>query len=119
MSKLPETILSKVTIRNLLRYAGTSLSYWSSFNNGYVAMRLKLCVQDFSQENSSTALQTEDSVAQEPILNRPKNRKNLRTTRFNLYESFFNKGKRSVHSTLSIKEGMQVDRYLWVFAGHF
>ena len=106
MSRLPETTLSMVTMRNLLRYAGTSLSYWSSFNNGYVAMWLRSCVQGLSQENTGTALQKEDCIAQGPKLNGLKNRKNLRTTGFNL----FNKGKRSVHSTLSVKEGMQANR---------
>jgi hypothetical protein len=38
MSRLPETILSMVTMRNLIRYAGTSLSYWSILNNSHVAM---------------------------------------------------------------------------------
>jgi group II intron reverse transcriptase/maturase len=110
MSRLPETILSKVTMRNLIRYAGTSLSYWSSFNNGYVAMWLRPCVQGLSQENTGTALQKEDYIAQEPKLNRLKNWKNLRTTGFNLYESLSNKGKRSVHSTLRGKEGTQTNR---------
>jgi len=110
MSRLPETILSMVTVRNLLRYAGTSLSYWSSLNNGYVAMWLRSCVQGLSQENTGTALQKEDYIAQEPKLNGLKNRKNLKTTGFNLYENLFNKGKRSVHSTLSVKEGMQTNR---------
>jgi len=55
MLRLPETILSMVTMRNLLRYAGTSLSYWSSLNNGYVTMWLRSCVQGFSQENTGTA----------------------------------------------------------------
>ena len=56
MSRLPETILSKVTIRNSLRYVGTSLSYWLSFNNSYVAIRLRSCIQGLSQENTGTAL---------------------------------------------------------------
>ena len=110
MSKLPETILSIVTIRNLLRYAGTSLSYWSSLNKGYVAMWLRSCVQGLSQENTGTALQKEDYVAQGLKLNGLKNRKNLRTSGFNLYKNLSNKGKRSVHSTLSVKEGMQTNR---------
>jgi len=57
MSRLPETILSMVTMRNLLRYAGTSLSYRSSLNNGHVAMWLRSCAQGLSQENTGTALQ--------------------------------------------------------------
>ena len=110
MSRLPETILSMVTMRNLIRYAGTSLSYWSTLNNGHVAMWLRSCVQDLSQENTGTALQKEDYITQGPKLNRLKNRKNLRTTGFNLYKNLSNKGKRSVHSTLSVKEGTQTNR---------
>jgi group II intron reverse transcriptase/maturase len=104
MSRLPETILSMVTMRNLIRYAGTSLSYWSTLNNGHVAMWLRSCVQDPSQENTSTALQTEEYITQGPKLNRLKSRKNLRTTGFNLY-----RGKRSIHSTLRIREGIQAN----------
>ena len=107
MSRLPETILSTVTIRNLIRYVGTSLSYRSSLNNGFVAQWLLPCVQDFNQKNTSTALQTEDNIAQGPGLKRLKNRKNLRTTGFNLCESSISKGKRSVHSTL--EEGTQTN----------
>ena len=110
MSRLPETILSMVTMRNLIRYAGTSLSYWSTLNNGHVAMWLRSCVQDLSQENTGTALQKEDYITQGPKLNRLKNRKNLRTTGFNLYKNLSNKGKRSVHNTLSVKEGTQTNR---------
>lgn len=110
ISRLPETILSMVTIRNLLRYAGTSLSYGSSLNDGYVAVWLRSCVQGLSQENTGTALQKEDYITQEPKLNGLKNRKNLRTTGFNLYKNLSNKGRRSAHSTLSVKEGMQTNR---------
>nr|QDA21774.1 hypothetical protein [Proschkinia sp. SZCZR1824] len=110
MSRLPETILSKVTMRNLIRYAGTSLSYWPSLNNDQVAMWLESCVQGPNQENTRTALQTEDYIAQGPKLKRLKNRKNLRTAGFNLRESLLSKGKRSVHSTSSIKEGTQTNK---------
>ena len=110
ISRLPETILTMVTMRNLLRYVGTSLSYWSSLNNGHVAMWLRPCVQGLSQENTGTALQKEDYIAQGSKLNGLKNRKNLRTTGFNFYKNLSNKGKRSVHSTLSVKEGMQTNR---------
>ena len=110
MSRLPETILSKVTMRNLIRYAGTSLSYWSSLNNGQVVMWLRSCVQGFSQENTSTVLQTEDYITQGPKLKRLKNRKNLRTTGFNPHESLLSKGKRSVHNTLSVKEETQTNK---------
>ena len=108
-SRLPETILNKVTIRNLIRYAGTSLSYWPPHINGQVATWLESCVQGFNQENTSTALQKEVYIARGPKFNRLKTRKNLRTTGFNLYDACC-KGKRSVHSTLCIKEGTQVNK---------
>ena len=109
MSRLSETMLSMVTVRNLLRYAGTSLSCWSTPNNGYVVMWLRSCVQGLTQGNTSTVLQKE-GIAQEHKLNRLKNRKNLRTTGFNLYKDLSYKGKRSVHSTSSVKEGRQTNR---------
>jgi len=110
MSRLPETILDMVTIRNLIGYAGLSLSYWPFLNNGHVAMWFRSCVQGLNQENTSTALRVEEYIAQGPKFNRLKNRKNLRTTGFNLCTNLFNKGERSVHSTLSIKKGTQTNR---------
>jgi group II intron reverse transcriptase/maturase len=107
-SRQPETILNTVTIRNLIRLAGTSLSYWSPRIYDQVATWLEFCVQNFNQENTGTALQREDYKTQEPKFNRLKNRKNLRTTGFNLYNSCY-KGKRSVHNTLCIKEGTQAN----------
>lgn len=101
-----ETMLNMVTIRNLKRLAGTSLSYWSPHINGHVATWLGLCVQSPNQENTGTALQKEDLTTQEPKFNRLKNRKNLRTTGFNLCNKNY-KEKRSVHSTLFIKKGTQ------------
>jgi len=60
--------------------------------------------------NTDTALQKEDYKAQEPKFKRLKNRKNLRTTGFNLCNCLYRyKGKRSVHSTLCIKEGTQTN----------
>ena len=110
MSKTtPETILSMVTMRNLIRYAGTSLSYWSTLNNGHVAMWLRSCVQGPSQENTSTAIQTEEYITQGPKLNRLKNRKNLRTTGFNFCECLLYKRKRSVYGTSSVKEETQTN----------
>ena len=82
MSRPLETTLSMVTMRNLSRYAGTSLSYGSSLNNDHVATWLRSCVQGLRQENTGTALQKEDHIAQRPKLNGLKNRKNLRTTGF-------------------------------------
>lgn len=108
-SRRPETILDRVTIRNLIRSAGTSLSYWPPHINDHVALWLESCVQDSNQENTSTALQKEGYRTQEPKSKRLKNRKNLRTTGFNLCLDF-SKGKRSVHSTSCMKEGTQVNK---------
>ena len=107
-SRQPETILNMVTIRNLIRLAGTSLSYWSSHIYVHVATWLKSCVQDSNQESTGTALQKEGYKTQEPKFNRLKNRENLRTTGFNLYNNYY-RGKRSVHSTLCIKKGTQAN----------
>ena len=108
-SRRSETILDKVTLRNLIRLAGTSLSYWSIRINGYVACWLEPCVQGFNQENTGTALQKEGYKAQEPKSKRLKNRENLKTAGFNLC-LFSNKGKQSVHSILCMKEGTQVNK---------
>jgi hypothetical protein len=48
---LLETILDKVTLRNLIRSAGVLLSYWPPHINGHVAEWLESCVQDSNQEN--------------------------------------------------------------------
>lgn len=108
-SRQPETILNMVTIRNLIRLAGTSLSYWSPHINDQVATWLESCVQGFNQENTGTALQKEAYITQEPKFNRLKNRNNLRTTGFNLCNCGY-RGKRSVYSTLCIKEGTQANK---------
>jgi group II intron reverse transcriptase/maturase len=92
----------------LIRLAGIPLSYWSPHINDQVAAWLDSCVQGFNQENTGTALQKEDHITQEPKFKRLKNRKNLRTTGFNLCKNYY-KGKRSVHSILCIKEGTQAN----------
>jgi retron-type reverse transcriptase len=119
MSIQLKTILNMVTIRNLILLVGTSLSYWLPYINNHVAMWLKPCVKGFNQENTGTTLQKEVFKTQGPKFNRLKNRKNLRTTGFNLCNDCY-KGKRSVHSTLCIKEGMQAnklfDNYCRLFA---
>lgn len=97
-------MLNMVTLRNLIRSAGTALSYWPPHINGHVVWGLSSCVQDDYQENLDTALQKEDIRAQKPKFNRHKNRNNLRTTGFNLFG-----GKRSIHSTLCIREGIQAN----------
>lgn len=99
---LLETILDKVTLRNLTRSAEVLLSYWPPYNYGHVAEWLESCVQESNQENRSTALQKEvdlfrvDHAAQEPTSKRLKNRKNLRTAGSNLC---YYKGRRSVYIT--------------------
>lgn len=98
-----------VTMRNLIRYTGTSLSHWSIFNNVHVAMWLRSCVQGPCQENTSTVIQIEEYITQGPKLNRLKNRKNLRTTGFNFCECLLCKRKRSVYSTSSVKEETQTN----------
>lgn len=104
----PETILNMVTMRNLIRLAGTALSYWTPHIYVQVATWLKSCVQGFNQEITGTALQKEVYKAQGPKINRLKNRKNLRTTGFNLCD-INHKEKRSVHSILCMKEGTQAN----------
>jgi group II intron reverse transcriptase/maturase len=62
------------------------------------------CVQGVGQNNPGTALQEGEYWALELKYNRPKTRTNLRTTGFNLV---CKRGKRSFHSTSSVKEGKQ------------
>lgn len=111
-SRLLETILDiLVTIRNLIRFAGTSLSYGLPPIYNPVVLWFGSCVQGSDQFNTDTALQEEVHLrkkAQEPNSKRLKNRKNLRTTGFNLCYNY--KGERSVHSTSCIKEGTQTNR---------
>jgi len=110
-SRLLETILNMVTIRNLIRLAGTSLSYWLPHIYNLVVMWSWSCIQGFNQENTDTALQGEVCKAQEPKFKRLKNRKNLRTTGFNPRNCLYRyEGKRSVHSTSCIKEGTQTNK---------
>lgn len=104
LSRLSGAMLNMVTIRNLIRSAGTALSYWPPHINGHVVWWLTSCVQGVNQESTNTALQKEDIRAQRPKFNGRKNRNNLRTTGFNLYG-----GKRSIHSTLRIREGIQAN----------
>ncbi len=96
MSIQPETILNMVTIRNLIRLAGTALSYWTPHVNVQIASGLEPCIQGLNQEIAGTALQKDLLKAQEPKFKRLKNRKNLRTTGFYL-RNISCKGKRSVH----------------------
>jgi len=110
-SRLLETILNLVTIRNLIRLAGTALSYWLPHIYNQVVTWLESCVQGFNQKNTDTALQKEDYKAQEPEFKRLKNRKNLRTTGLNLCNNIYSyKGKQSVHSTSCIKKVTQANK---------
>jgi len=110
-SRQLETILNMVTVRNLIRFAGTSLSYWLPHIYNQVVKWLKSCVQGYNQENIDTAVQKEFCKAQEPKFKRLKNRKNLRTTGFNFCNNFYSyKGKQSVHSTSCVKEGTQANK---------
>jgi RNA-directed DNA polymerase len=104
LSRLSEAMLNMVTIRNLIRSAGTALSYWPPHINGHVIWWSTSCVQDVNQKSTNTALQKEDMRAQRPKFNRHKIRNNLRTAGFNLFG-----GKRSIHSTLRIRKGIQAD----------
>ena len=107
-SKLLETILNMVMIRNLIRFAGTSLSYRLPLIFNLVVMWFGSCVQGSDQENTDTAFQEEVYKAQEPKFKRLKNRKNLRITGFN-FCNYRYEGKRSVYSTFCIKKGTQTN----------
>jgi hypothetical protein len=111
-----ETILNIVTIRNLIRLVGITLSYWASYVKVQVAAWLKSFVLDFNQEIPDTALQEEDYIAQKPKFNRFKNQKNLRTMGFNLCN---HEGKRSVYSILCMKEGTQVNKQISCYPRSF
>merc|ERR1712106_1100431 len=107
-----ETILNMVTIRNLIRFTGTSLSYWLPYIYNQVVTWFEPCVQGFNQENTDTELQKEDYKVQEPKFKRLKIRKNLRTTGFNLCNNASYKGKRSVHITSCMKKGTQANKLI-------
>ena len=109
--KLHRTILNKVTLRNLIHFAGISFSYWSLYVNDQVAKWLKLCIENFNQENICTALQKEVDIMQEPTFKRLKNRRNLRTLGFNLFNDFYHyEEKRSIYSTFCIGKEMQANK---------
>jgi hypothetical protein len=106
--RLSEAMLNKVTMRNLIRSAGTALSYWPTHIYGHVVVWKFSCVQENFQESTNTALQKEAIRAQGPKFSRLKNRNNLKTTGYNLFG-----GIRSIHSTLCIREGIQVNKLLY------
>jgi hypothetical protein len=94
-SRIPEAMLNKITIRNVIRLAGTASSYWSPCINDHIVWWLESFFLGFNQKNTNTALQKEDLKTLKSKFNRLKNRNNLRTAGFNLF-----KGKRSVHNIL-------------------
>ena len=106
--RLSEAMLNKVTIRNLIRSAGTASSYWSPHIYDHVVRWEFSCVQENFQESTNTALPKEVIRAQEPKFSRLKNRNNLKTTGYNLFG-----GIRSIHSTLCIREGIQVNKLFY------
>ena len=108
-SRLPEEMLNKITLRNLLRSAGASLPFWPIYTNDQLTLWMDICVQIFNQENTSTALQTGTYRAQKSKFNRLKTRINLKTTGFNLLGSHYLRRKRSTHSTHGVGEGVQVN----------
>jgi len=58
-SRSLETILNKVTISKLIRFAGIALSYWLPHFYNQVVKWLESCVKGFNQKNTYTALQKE------------------------------------------------------------
>lgn len=109
-SRLPEAMLNKITLRNLIRSAGASLPFWPIYTNDQLTLWKDICIQIFIQENTSTALQTGAYRAQRSKFNRLKNRVNLKTTGFNPFGSHYLGGKRSTHSThCVIGEGVQAN----------
>jgi len=109
-SRLSEGMLNKITLRNLIRPAGTALSLGPIYTNGPRTLCLNICVQIFKHENTCTALQTEAIGAQRSKFNRLKNRIDLKTTGFNPFGSYCQGGKRSIHTTHSVfGKGIQAD----------
>ena len=107
-------MLNMVTIRNLIRPA--EISCWSFRINMYDQVVWWFIVYSviISQESTNTALRKEDIRTQRPKFNRLKTRNNLRTTGFNLFE-----GKRSIHSTLSTRKGIQASVLLFCYRRSF
>jgi group II intron reverse transcriptase/maturase len=85
-------MLDMITIRNLIRSAGTALSYRLPYANSLVVEWLISCVQEVNQENTHTALLSEDYERKNLSLTDDK-LGIIRTTGFNLV-----RGKRSIHS---------------------
>ena len=103
-SKLFGAMLNKVTVRNVTRLAWGIPPYWSPRVNDHGVRWLKSCIQDFNRNVTAKALRGEDTQkALGPSFNWLKNRNNLRTTGFNTFGV-----RRSAHSTLHVREGVQV-----------
>jgi hypothetical protein len=61
--------LDKVMLKNLIRSAGTALSYWPKCVSGHVVECLRPCVQGFKLKDTRTAFLSEKLRAQEPKSN--------------------------------------------------
>ena len=85
-------MLDMITIRNLIRLAGTALSYRLLYTNSLVVEWIASCVQEVNQKNTRTALLSGDYKRKNLSLTDYKN-EIVRTTGFNLA-----RGKRSIHS---------------------
>jgi hypothetical protein len=85
-------MLDTITIRNLIRSAGTTLSYRLLYTNNLVVKWLTLCIQKSNQGNTYTALHLEDYERKNLTLTDYKIGI-LKTTGFSLI-----RGKRSIHS---------------------
>ena len=91
-SILFSAMLDMNTIRNLIRSAGTALSYRFMYTNSLVVEGLTLCVQNVNQEKPRTALLSGDYERKVLSLTDYKTGI-IKTTGFNLV-----RGKRSIHS---------------------
>jgi len=85
-------MLGMITIRNLIRSAGTALSYRLIYINSLVVEWLISCVQEANQENTRTALLSGDYERKNLSLTDYKTGI-IKTAGFNLV-----RGKRSIHS---------------------
>ena len=110
-SRLPEAMLSKVTIRNVKRLVGITWFHRSPRINDHIVRWLEPCVQGFSWKSTVRTLQKEDTKKTlGPIFNRLKNRNYLRTTGSNPFG-----GKRSVRNTRWTGKGTQANKFNFQF----
>lgn len=86
--------LDKVMLKNLIRSAGTALSYWPKCVSGHVVECLRPCVQDFKLKDTRTVFLSENYERKNLSLMDYKTGM-MRTTGFNLVL----RGKRSICSS--------------------